>query len=61
MYGIDGSRASAIEDCIEPASMAESFQANSSQPHTSNLIRVSSPLGKDELSATMNPKSDMFH
>jgi len=48
-----------IRDCIEPAPTAESFQIEGSQPHTSNLICLSSALGKNELSTNANPKSDM--
>jgi hypothetical protein len=58
-YGLVGSRSSTTEDCIEQALIVPSFQAKSSQPHTSNLIRLSSPLLKDELSTNENPKSDV--
>jgi len=58
-YDLVGSRASTIRDCIEPAPTVESFQIEGSQPHTSNLICLSSALGKDELSTNVNPKSDV--
>jgi hypothetical protein len=57
--GLVGSRTSTTEDCIEQPLIIPSFQAKSSQPHTSNLIRLSSPLLTDELSTNENPKSDV--
>jgi len=59
-HGLVGSRASIILDCIDPALIVESFGAKSNQQHTSNLIRLSSPLSEDEPPINMNPKNDVI-
>jgi hypothetical protein len=59
-HSLVGSCASAIEHCIKPAPIVESFQTKSSQPHTSNLIRHSSPLGNNEPSADVDSNSDVL-
>lgn len=60
MYGIVDSHTSTIEVCIEPTLMAKTFQTKSSQSDASNVICLSSPLGKDELSTSVNPKNDVL-